>query len=29
MPYLENGILEINNNMAKRGMRAIAIVRKN
>ena len=28
-PYLEHGILEIDNNTAERGMRAIALGRKN
>lgn len=28
-PYLDNGILELDNNAAERGMRAIAIGRKN
>ena len=29
MPYLEHGILELDNNTAERGMRAIALGRKN
>jgi len=28
-PYLDNGILELDNNAAERGMRAIALGRKN
>ena len=28
-PYLDNGILEIDNNAAERGMRAVALGRKN
>lgn len=28
-PYLDNGILELDNNAAERGMRAIALSRKN